>query len=196
MAPDDPVFETERLVARPWKLDDGPAAFELYGDPRVTRYIGGVTWSDLDEAAAGVAGFVERSAQWGPGLGGFPLHRRDDGLLIGAVLVKHLPGVDRAVPTADLEVGWHLARRHQGQGYATEAGLAVIEYAFETLDVAELIAVVEPPNKPSQAVARRCGMRHVGRTRAYYGGIDLEKFVLTRTEWLESRPPRDGASRQ
>lgn len=184
--PDDVVFETERLQARKWRPEHAEPALVIYGDPEVTRYIGGITWANLVEAEEGMAGFVERSAQWGPGLGGFPLFRRTDDALVGAVLVKYLPGVDRSVATSDLEVGWHLARRYQGQGYATEAGRGALDHAFTRLAIDEITAVTEPDNHPSQRVARRLGMVHVGRTSAYYGGLELERFVLTRAAWAVS----------
>ncbi len=178
------ILETERLMARCWRGDeDAAAALVIYGDPEVTRFIGGHTWADLAEAREGLAGIIERSARYGPGLGGFPLIRRRDGALIGAVLVKYLPGPDRAVLTTELEVGWHLATRYQGCGYATEAGRAVIAYAFALTSVPEVVAVTEPANLPSQRVALRLGMEPRGRTCDYYGGLELEKFVMTRRRW-------------
>lgn len=176
------VFETERLRAARWLPSDAEAALTIYGDPLVTRYIGGRTWPDLEAAKAGIEGYIRCYTEWGAQLGGFPLFRRSDDALVGAALVKFLPGLDRtAPPTGDLEIGWHLARRYQGMGFATEAGRAVIAYALEHHPVDVVHAVIEPENVASIAVAERLGMTHLGQSSAYYGGLLVETFVIERS---------------
>jgi len=67
----------------------------------------------------------------------------------------------------DLEIGWHLHPDAWGHGYATEAAAAVLDDAFSR-GLARVIAVTDPDNRASQAVCRRLGMRHFGRTTRYY----------------------------
>jgi RimJ/RimL family protein N-acetyltransferase len=57
-----------------------------------------------------------------------------------------------------LEVGWMLARSAWGQGYASEAGAAAIDWAWTTLDTARLISIIQPGNARSIRVAERLGM--------------------------------------
>ena len=177
------AFESERLRARQWRAEDLDDAMTLYCDPEVTRYIGGHTWANRAEAEVAFAQLLERNARWGPNLGGFALFRREDEAVVGAALVKYLPGTDRSVLTGDLEVGWHLATRYQGQGYATEAGRAAITHGFARCDVDRIFAVTEPPNAASQRVARRLGMTPLGRSQEYYGGLEMQKFRILRSEW-------------
>ena len=158
----------------------------LYSDPVVTRYIGGQTWTSASEAATAMARIIAAYDTWGAGMGGFPLFRRSDDALVGAVLIKWLPGRDRAVNTTDLEIGWHLAQRYWGNGYATEAGRAAMDYAFENFDVSEIYAVTEPENVASQRVALRLGFSRLGHSNEYYGGLPVEKFVITRAEWAQA----------
>lgn len=177
------VFETERLRARRWTAEDVDAAWVLYSDPMVTRYIGGITWADRAQAVAGIQRYIDRYEEWGDGLGGFPLIRRTDGALVGAALVRWLPGLDRTVATEDLEIGWHLAQRYWGNGYATEAGRAILAWGFERFGVDVVHAITDPDNTPSQLVCRRLGMAHLGRSTEYYGGVEVEKFAITREAW-------------
>nr|WP_260428615.1 GNAT family N-acetyltransferase [Micromonospora globispora] len=79
-----------------------------------------------------------------------------------------------------MEVGWHLHPDSWGHGYATEAARAVVEREFET-GTEQVFAVVMPGNDASMAVARRLGMTHVGIRTDWYGGEELETFVLRAT---------------
>src|SRR6185436_8096812 len=106
------VFETERLIARKWDADwDAEAAFRMYGDPEVMRYLGRDPQVAVD--IADVRARLEKSlavyAERNNGTGAWALEEKDGGAVIGAVLVKHLPDADN-IPTQDLEVGWHLQR--------------------------------------------------------------------------------------
>ncbi len=175
------VFTTERLIATRWDLERHvEAAFEMYGDPIVTRYIGGQTEPNLEAMRARIAWVLERDAKLGEPFGSFPLFSRETGALMGAALFKPLTD-EAGVFTAEIEVGWHLPRRTWGQGYATEAGRALLDYAFSSLEEDELYAVVDPENERSMAVARRIGMHPRGRTTKYYG-MELELFAITREE--------------
>jgi len=76
--------------------------------------------------------------------------------------------VGLAVPTFEahftpcVEVGWRLARPYWGRGYATEAAAAVLDYAFNTLDLKEVVSFTASQNLPSRAVMARLGMQHDG----------------------------------
>jgi len=166
------VFATDRMIARPWQLADARSALELYGDPEVVRYIGGVAEPDLDAMRARLAGILERDRAGPPGMGSFPCFARDDGRQVGTAIIRPLPDV-RGQLTQDIEIGWHLARREWGQGYATEMGRELLRYGFAELGLERLHALVEPPNLASLAVARRLGMREQGVTRRYYDGREL-----------------------
>jgi RimJ/RimL family protein N-acetyltransferase len=177
----DFIFETERLFTRPWALDDAETAFTIYGDPEVMRYLGGNPKADVDETRKMIEEVLERVARMPAGMGSFPLIERESGEQVGTALIKPLPDADKQL-TDDIEIGWHLARRHWGKGFATEMGRALLRYGFTELDIELLHAVVEPPNEPSQKVARRIGMKPVGRTHDYYG-LELEHFVLAQEDW-------------
>ncbi len=60
--------------------------------------------------------------------------------------------------TPAVDVGWRLARRHWGHGYATEAAAAAIGYGFDTLGLDDIVAFTSVGNRRSQAVMVRLGM--------------------------------------
>lgn len=165
------VFETERLVARPWRPEDAEAAYEIYRDDDVVRFLGSVPQpvESLEAMRERIARWT--AVEWPQGMGFWALATRE-GTLVGATLVKPLPP-----DTDDVEIGWHLGKAHWGKGYATESGRGAAAYAFDVLGLDVVYAVVVRENEPSLAVARRLGMTHEGSTDRYYGR-ELELFSL------------------
>lgn len=184
------IFETERLIARRWSNDHLEAAFQIYSDPDVARHIGNRPMRDLDQMRSELNRLTERNKRFEPGgdktlfypLGSFPVFERSTDDLVGSALLKPLPDTAGEL-TDEIEVGWHLGKRHWGKGYATEFGHKLLEIGFAIGECAEIFAVTDIPNVKSQAVALRLGMTHTGQTTKYYSGEPLEFFVITQQEW-------------
>lgn len=176
------VYETERLVIRDWTDEPADLArlFEIYSRPEVARWLA-VPWlplTDPEQARERQRIWRERHAEYGGRYGTWAIQRRDDGLVVGTVLLKPLPGRDAQTPTEDIEVGWHLHPDCWGQGYATEAARGAVAREFAA-GTQEIYAVVSPGNDASMAVARRLGMTHIGRRTDWYGGMEVETFLLS-----------------
>jgi len=92
------------------------------------------------------------------GYGQWALERKEDGVWLGQAGFWNPPG------WPGLEVGWRLARHAWGEGHATEAGQAAIEWAWRNLDAPELISVIQPGNAASIRVAERLGMQQLRET--------------------------------
>jgi RimJ/RimL family protein N-acetyltransferase len=60
----------------------------------------------------------------------------------------------------EVEIGYRLARSAWGQGYATEAALAIRDFAFASLSIKRLIAIIDPSNLASLRVAQKLGMQY------------------------------------
>ncbi len=177
------LIETERLVIRPWTHEpaDLVRLAALYSRPEVTRFIGAFR----DRPRDAVDRWRERMAADRRQIIA-AIEVRATGVVAGSVLYKPLPGEHH------MEVGWHLHPDSFGNGYATEAGGAVVERGFR-LGVPEVFAVVRSDNPKSQAVCRRLGMRHLGITSRYYDR-ELELFHLLAPQSQEGlRPEQERA---
>jgi ribosomal-protein-alanine N-acetyltransferase len=186
------LFASERLAYRDFSLDDADACWAMWGDPEVMHFLGGVQEKNVEEMRD--VTLVRVTTKYGAirargePYGGFALIEKASGDLVGCGLLKRMPDAEK-VDTDDVEIGWHLARRVWGKGYATEAGRTLRDRGFETLDVDRLHVVVDPGNERSLAVARRLGFLHFEDTTKYYGRT-LHHHELTRDAWTRARDSR------
>ena len=146
-----PRLRTPRLLLREWQEGDLDAYAAFSADPTAMRFVGGA----VDRAASWrqIAAMV---GHWQlRGYGPWAVERAQDGELLGRVGLWNPEG------WPGLEVGWTLARHAWGQGYATEAGRAAMEWAWSELGAPRLISVIHADNEASMRVARRLGMERL-----------------------------------
>ncbi|HEY0697944.1 MAG TPA: GNAT family N-acetyltransferase [Micromonospora sp.] len=176
------LFETGRLVVRHWteRPADLARIFDIYSRWEVSRWLGvrPRPMTDPDEAAERVRRWRAGDTTGGDRYGVWAVQVRATGQLAGSVLVKRLPGRDDR-PTADVEVGWHLHPDSWGHGYATEAARGAVGREFAA-GGDRVHALVLPGNAASVAVTRRLGMTPLGRCADWYGGLEVDAFVLDR----------------
>jgi RimJ/RimL family protein N-acetyltransferase len=156
------VIETERLLLRKPQLADAEAALELLDYSVAMEFLGGVHPDTAADPGYAIRRWLGR---WEDNdCGPFSIIRREDGRWLGrcGLLVwdvrtwTHTTFVT-AGEFAQPELGWALAREHWGRGYATEAALAVREWAYAERCVAHLISLIEAANVRSQRLAERLG---------------------------------------
>lgn len=179
---------TRRLILRSWRRADAETALEVYGDAEVARWLSPAMDRPQDIRAMSqiLARWADDEERLVPPAGRWAIERREDSRLIGGAILLPLPPDDR-----DIELGWQLHRAAWGHGYATEAGQALAQWAFDQgLD--ELLAVVRPANKRAAAAVRRIGMEWVGETDKYYD-LRLQVFRLRPAD-LDSAHPRNVGS--
>lgn len=163
------VLTSERLRLRPWWPADAAFVFDLYSRWDVQRWLGRsprvmVERSEADRAIA------RWNALRGPVHAFWAVERIEDGTLLGNVLLNSIPASSPQEPlpeSGDTEIGWHFHPDAWGSGYATEAAGRVLHHAFAA-GLAEVVAVTDPENTASQAVATRIGMTPCGLTDRYY----------------------------
>jgi RimJ/RimL family protein N-acetyltransferase len=174
------VIETGRLILRAFREDDLPLYCQLGQDPVVMRYLGGLWTAERTQEAAAHA---NRSLDEN-GYGFLAIEHRADGVFLGIGGLS----VEQWYPD-DLQVGWRLFQHHWGQGYATEAGLAWRDHAFESLGQKRLISMADTPNLKSQAVMQRLGMRydHEARLRDGDDEFDATIYAMGEADWRATR---------
>jgi RimJ/RimL family protein N-acetyltransferase len=154
-------LETERLLLRRPQAGDLGAYAELFADPEVVRYTGGVTKS-RDESALALERMIRHWQDHGIGL--FSLVRKEDERVLGRVgfLLWDAERWQNAMvqppgETTEIEIGWTLARAHWGLGYATEGATAARDWALQELGLRRLMSLIQRGNDASVRVARKLG---------------------------------------
>ena len=158
------MLETERLLLRLPEPSDVDALAEAFADPEVVRYLSGIplTREETLEAIDRMRAHWER---YGSGL--FTVERKEDGQVVGRAGIllwdpmrwEHGMRAELDGPV-EAEIGWTLARRHWGNGYATEAALAARDWALQEFDLPRLISLIHADNIRSQRVAEKLGERY------------------------------------
>jgi RimJ/RimL family protein N-acetyltransferase len=172
-----PVLTTERLVLRPFTPDDLPALAVLHAEESFWWYPlrRGMPEEETREFLHRV---IERYDSDGFGLEA--VEDRASGTMIGwaGLAVPHfLPQILPAV-----EVGWRLAGSSRGQGLATEAGSAAVDWGFTEAGLERIVSIYEPENTPSGRVMERLGFT-LERTTSGPRGKTVRVMQLTRQRW-------------
>jgi RimJ/RimL family protein N-acetyltransferase len=144
-------LSTERLTLRQWRDADLDPWAALNADPEVREYFPEIL--TREQCAGSLARFAGEIGERGWGF--WAVEVTATGEFIG---MTGLDPVDAGMPFEGVEIGWRLARGGWGHGYATEAARAALGYGFETLGLAEILAVTTLGNRRSQAVMRRLAM--------------------------------------
>jgi RimJ/RimL family protein N-acetyltransferase len=154
------VLETRRLGLRQLQPDDLDQMHAYLGDPKTMLYYPQPFSREF--VRDGIAKNIARYEQCGYGLFGVLL--KESGEFIGdcGLVWQDVDGEE------ELEVGYHFRRGYWGQGYATEAAKACIDFAFKHAGVDHVISLIRPENVPSRRVALRNGLR-VTRTIEWKG---------------------------
>lgn len=173
-----PTLTTDRLILRPPEAQDFPGFVELMSTEE-SRFIGGPLTPEV--AWRGVATIT--GAWVIEGFSMFSVIERESGKWIGRV------GPWRPLGWPGNEVGWGLLNSAHGKGYATEAAIASINFAFDVLGWDDVVHCIAPDNGPSQAVARRLGSTNRGPTRmpAPMDQYEVDLWGQSRAEWRAGR---------
>ena len=158
-------METERLVIRPWRREEAPRLLDILSRVEVMKWLGDgppVLLRTLGEAHARIDRYNHERHD--PPLGMWAVERKDDGLVLGTVLLLTLPNDEHG----EVEIGWHLHPDSWGHGYATEAARAVLEHGFAAgLPGAAMRTVASVPSSwaPIICVTSRSERSSIGISR-------------------------------
>lgn len=148
------ILETDRLTLRTWTEQDIDAMAIIDQDPKVCEFLPAI--GNRAATETGVRKIMR--------------HYEDHGYSLYAVELKStrefIGWTGLAIPsfeahfTPAVEIGWRLSSNHWNQGYATEAAKAVLNYAFKTLGLEEVVSFTAVNNKPSRRVMEKIGLLH------------------------------------
>ena len=142
--------ETARLILRPPHASDLDAFVEIHEDPEVMRYMTLV--GPLSGRVAGWRMLAMLIGHWQlRGYGQWTVFEKTRGQVIGRVGLWNPEG------WPGLEVGWVIRRECWGHGFATEAALEALRFAFEDVRAEYVISLIRPDNARSIRVAEAIG---------------------------------------
>jgi RimJ/RimL family protein N-acetyltransferase len=170
-----PTLTTARLILRPPIIDDLEPWMAFGADPECMRFLGGV-----GTANTSWRGLAAMAGSWSlMGFSMFSVVEKDSGQWVGRL------GPWRPQGWPGDEVGWGIARRHWGKGYATEGAAAAMDWSFEHLGWTDIIHCIDPLNRASQVVAEHLGSRLRGPTLLPepMHMIQVEAWGQTRAQW-------------
>jgi ribosomal-protein-alanine N-acetyltransferase len=172
---------TVRLGFGLWTPGDLDLSMALWGDPRVTRLIGGpFSRQQVSERLA-----REIASQEQHGFQYWPVFRLSDGVNVGCCGLRPNPA-EKGV----LEFGVHLRPEFWRQGYGGEAGEAVIRHAFATLGARGLNAGHHPRNEASKALLLSFGFDYTGDEFYAPTGLRHPSYLLLGPRRPDSSPSR------
>jgi RimJ/RimL family protein N-acetyltransferase len=179
-------METEHLQLRSFRTEDAPVFAAYRSDPEVARYQGWDAPFPLEKASQ----FIEAMIRAQPGIPGewyqIAIEVKESRRMIGDCAF-HVFEEDGQ----QARIGFTLARKFQGQGYATEAVLCLLSYLFETLKLHRVSAICDAENIASARVLEKVGMR---REAAYIENIWFKgawrsefEYAILFEEWVKRR---------
>lgn len=148
-------IETPRLVLRDWKEEDIPHFARLNADEKAMEYF--LKKLSYEETLEFYHRIQKEFATCGYGL--YAVERKEDQLFMGYVGLHGVTFNLDIVPA--VEIGWRLLPEFWNQGYATEAASACLDYAVKELGLNELYSFTSIPNKRSERVMQKIGMKKI-----------------------------------
>jgi len=145
-----PQFETERLILRPYTLDDVDSAYEVNRDPEVSRYTGDGGPKTRDEMLTILRDHVIADYQR-HGYGRYVVIHKENNENIGFSGLKYLTEHD------EVDIGYRFAKKMWGKGIATESCRPFLDYGFHTLKLKKIVGLVVPENAGSIRVLKKLG---------------------------------------
>jgi len=182
---EQPTIQTDRLILRPFTVDDAPHVQRLAGDRAVAETTLLIPHPYPDGAAEQWIGTHEAAFEKGEGVV-FAITGRTDGALLGAISLDIRAAHHRA------EMGYWIGRPYWNRGYATEAAAAMLDYAFNRLELNRIHAEHFSQNLASGRVMDKIGMKREGvfRRHMFRWGrfVDAVLYGILRSEY--DNPPR------
>jgi len=148
------LLETNRLILRRWKSQDLGPFRKLNADPRVMEFYPETL---LHEQSDKLVEAAERHFEQ-QGYGLFAAQLKESEELIGFVGLQNVPFKAHFTPA--IELGYRIAYEHWNKGYATEAGQAVLTFAFSNLGLSEVVAMTYKHNLRSRRVMEKLNMTY------------------------------------
>ena len=171
------IIETERLILRPYTLDDAQAAYEMSLDPEVMKFLGGVhtgTVEDIrDSIKENTLGDYTKY-----GFGRFAVIHKETNEYMGFTGLKYVIELD------EVDIGYRLNHKFWRQGYGYESALPCVDFAFNELGLDRIISLAKDENIASTALMKKLGLTYEKEVHIY--DEDAVYYALNKSDWLKT----------
>ena len=150
------MITTEHLILRPWRDEDRLPYAEMNADPRVREFFSSVLTRQQSDAEIRHFQMTYERDEFCM----FAAELLATGEFVGFVGMQTMNFAIPSVAQPAVEIGWRLVPNYWGRGIATEGASSVVQYAFATLGLRELVAITVPANLRSRRVMEKIGMKH------------------------------------
>ena len=182
-----PYIETERLYLRQWQASDFAIFAAMNADPEVMKYFPKLLSAKVSDIIASKCQQLIEDNGWGFWALSLKDFSNKNDAFIGFVGLNQTHADMSFAPC--VEVAWRLRKEFWGQGYATEAARASLDFAFSELALEEVVAFTAVINKRSQLLMKRIRMTDT-QNNFYHPALEsnhlLAEHVLykiTRQQW-------------
>ncbi|WP_433813330.1 GNAT family N-acetyltransferase [Flavobacterium johnsoniae] len=169
-------IETERLLLRELLLSDVDGMFELDSNPNVHLFVGNNPVKNIEQSVEYIHFVQKQYKDFGTGRWAVILKETNE--FLGWSGIKFITDEING-HTNFYEIGYRFIEKHWGKGYATEAGKAFVNYAFNEMKVDALYAYADAGNENSRKILEKLGLRYVNSFE-YEGEIEV---------WYEIKNP-------
>jgi RimJ/RimL family protein N-acetyltransferase len=171
-------LDTERLVFSVWSQEDLPDAMELWGNPEVTKFVvagGKMSREQVEQRLRKEIETYDKSdVQY------WPVYLKEINRIIGCCGLRPYDP-DKKV----YEMGVYLKEEYFGKGLAKEACIAVIKYAFDTLNVEAIFVGHNPNNIRSARLIKKLGFKYTHEEFYAPTGLNHPSYLMTREEYAK-----------
>ncbi|WP_035647979.1 GNAT family N-acetyltransferase [Flavobacterium sp. ASV13] len=164
-------IETERLLLRELLLSDADGMFELDSNPKVHLFLGNNPVKKLEESIEYIHFAQKQYKDFG--IGRWAVILKETNEFLGWSGIKFITDEINGHKNF-YEIGYRFIEKYWGKGYATEAGKAFVDYAFNEMKVDALYAYADAGNENSRKILEKLGLQYVnsfeyeGETEVWY----------------------------
>lgn len=151
-------IETERLLLRELLLSDAHGMFELDSNPKVHLFLGNNPVKKREESIEYIHFAQKQYKDFG--IGRWAVILKETNEFLGWSGIKFITDEINGHKNF-YEIGYRFIEKHWGKGYATEAGKAFVDYAFNEMKVDALYAYADAGNENSRKILEKFGLQYI-----------------------------------
>lgn len=170
-----PILNSKRMKLRPPSETDQENIYRLGSSVAVMKHINGGIPQNRAEAKLDLQKRLKTASM---PLGYWIAETIDTGEFIGWMCLKQLD------ESPHIEIGYRFLENFWGKGLATEGSFTILNYAFHTLKIEEVVAVAREENRASTRVMEKVGMKKKGYDTFY--GVECVIYILNRENYLKT----------